>query len=139
MILFSAAIPHQGGTNHINEQWPEFWAHLFAEHDYVPVDCLREALWDDDNVAYWYAQNLILYVKRSVLADSPELAQLAAATNPRRLTLVHPKTYVKNHKLTHDPKTLFMRLVWNLLPRTIRRALIKPLATVFWKQVNTRY
>ena len=139
IVLFSAAIPHQGGTNHINEQWPEYWAELFAEHNFRPVDCLRESLWDDDNVAYWYAQNLILYVHESVLTQSPQLAKLAAATNPKRLTLVQPKTYVKNHKIAHDPKTLFMRFVWNLLPRTIRIALIKPLASVFWKQVNTKY
>ena len=25
VILFSAAIPLQGGTNHLNEQWPDYW------------------------------------------------------------------------------------------------------------------
>lgn len=29
-VLFSAAVPHQGGTGHVNEQWPEYWAQLFA-------------------------------------------------------------------------------------------------------------
>ena len=29
MILFSAAIPHQGGLHHINEQWLEYWGDLF--------------------------------------------------------------------------------------------------------------
>lgn len=28
-VLFSAAIPYQGGTDHINEQWPSWWAELF--------------------------------------------------------------------------------------------------------------
>src|SRR3989344_3463589 len=31
VILFSAAIPHQGGSGHINEQWPEYCATLFKE------------------------------------------------------------------------------------------------------------
>jgi SAM-dependent methyltransferase len=139
MVLFSAAIPHQGGTNHINEQWPEYWAEIFAKHGFVPLDCIREKIWDDDNVAYWYAQNLILYVSSGTITFKPNLEKLAAETNPKRLTLVHPKTYVKNHKITHDPRTLFMRLIWNLLPRSIRKTLIKPLASTFWKQVNTRY
>ena len=26
IILFSAAIPYQGGDGHLNEQWPEYWA-----------------------------------------------------------------------------------------------------------------
>src|SRR5579862_3100091 len=26
LVLFSAAIPFQGGVGHINEQWPEYWA-----------------------------------------------------------------------------------------------------------------
>src|SRR6267142_2976236 len=27
-VLFSAAIPSQGGENHLNEQWPDVWASL---------------------------------------------------------------------------------------------------------------
>jgi 2-polyprenyl-3-methyl-5-hydroxy-6-metoxy-1,4-benzoquinol methylase len=30
VILFSAAIPDQGGVDHVNEQWPEYWARLFG-------------------------------------------------------------------------------------------------------------
>src|SRR5438874_4807793 len=29
-VLFSAAVPQQGGTDHVNEQWPDYWAELFA-------------------------------------------------------------------------------------------------------------
>ena len=32
VVLFSAAIPVQGGVAHVNEQWPEYWSSLFAEH-----------------------------------------------------------------------------------------------------------
>ena len=31
VILFSAAIPYQGGENHLNEQWPDYWARLFGK------------------------------------------------------------------------------------------------------------
>jgi hypothetical protein len=139
IVLFSAAIPHQGGTNHINEQWPEYWAALFEKHGYVPIDCIRDEIWMDDRVAYWYAQNLILYVDKNYLALRTDLVKLAAKTNTRLLTRVHPKTYVKNHRVANDSKTLFMRLVWNLIPRTLRLALVKPLAPLIWKQVSTNY
>src|SRR5205809_4162841 len=29
VIFFSAAIPQQGGTGHLNEQWPSYWQDLF--------------------------------------------------------------------------------------------------------------
>src|SRR5262249_5217435 len=32
VVLFSAAIPGQGGTNHVNEQWPNFWQRLFSRY-----------------------------------------------------------------------------------------------------------
>src|SRR5262245_8575664 len=34
LILFSAAIPGQGGTTHINEQWPAYWNALFRRHEF---------------------------------------------------------------------------------------------------------
>lgn len=46
VVLFSAAIPFQGGTHHVNEQWPEYWARLFGKEDYVVIDCLRKDLWN---------------------------------------------------------------------------------------------
>ena len=30
VILFSAAIPYQGGENHVNEQWPEYWVGVLS-------------------------------------------------------------------------------------------------------------
>src|SRR5881296_3388824 len=39
VVLFSAAIPFQRGTHHVNEQWPEYWAARFEKHGYVGIDC----------------------------------------------------------------------------------------------------
>jgi hypothetical protein len=36
-VLFSAAIPHQGGVNHVNEQWQSYWAATFAERGYLAI------------------------------------------------------------------------------------------------------
>jgi trans-aconitate methyltransferase len=51
-VLFSAAIPFQGGEHHVNEQWPGF----FTARDYLAIDCIRKRAWNNDNVAWWYAQ-----------------------------------------------------------------------------------
>ena len=34
VVLFSAAIPQQLGTDHINLQWPGYWRELFVRHGY---------------------------------------------------------------------------------------------------------
>lgn len=95
MVLFSAAIPHQGGTAHLNEQWPEYWAALFAEHDYVPVDCLRRKVWSDPEVAWWYAQNALLYVDRRCLERQRKLKAEHDFAGTGQLSLVHPKRYLE--------------------------------------------
>jgi SAM-dependent methyltransferase len=93
LILFSAAIPGQGGVEHINEQWPSYWADLFRHFEFVPVDCLRRHLWDNPAVEFWYAQNIMYYVRGSTLADFPNLAAEPRGTP---LALVHPKCFLED-------------------------------------------
>jgi SAM-dependent methyltransferase len=63
VVLFSAAIPDQGGTNHVNEQWQSYWAGLFRAHGYVGVDCIRPFIFNDDHVELWYRQNTIVFCR----------------------------------------------------------------------------
>lgn len=91
-VLFSAAIPQQGGTNHVNEQWQDYWAGFFDKAGFATLDCLRSKLWEDSRVAAYYRQNMILYVKRDALASYPGLGACAAVPKPQRL--VHPQTFL---------------------------------------------
>ncbi len=61
-VLFSAAVPGQGGENHINERPYAFWRALFAEHGYAPYDFLRPLLRGRTQVECWYRHNIVLYV-----------------------------------------------------------------------------
>lgn len=63
VILFGAAIPGQGGTNHINEQPQSYWAGKFQSRGFRPIDLFRAKVWDDRNVEYWYRQNTFLYCR----------------------------------------------------------------------------
>ena len=65
VVLFSAAIPAQGGTNHINEQWQSHWADEFAAHGFDCFDPIRPEIWNDRDVFPWYRQNILLFVSRS--------------------------------------------------------------------------
>lgn len=95
VILFSAAIPLQGGVHHVNEQWPGYWAELFKKHDYVPVDCIRRKIWDDTRVNFFYAQNVFLYVRKDSLSRYSKLAQEAERGEGKALALVHPEMYAR--------------------------------------------
>lgn len=61
-VAWSAAIPAQGGTLHLNEQWPAYWEERFAEHGWALIDPWRDALWMHPDVEPWYQQNLLLAV-----------------------------------------------------------------------------
>ena len=39
-IVFSAAVPRQGGCHHVNEQWPWYWKELFSRHRLRPARSL---------------------------------------------------------------------------------------------------
>lgn len=74
-VLFSAAIPGQGGTQHINEQWPEFWSDLFSRNGFDRLDPVRRFVIADRRVAPWYKQNTYIYVERSVIDASERLCE----------------------------------------------------------------
>jgi SAM-dependent methyltransferase len=95
LILFGAAIPYQGGTCHINEQWPEYWAEKFKKRGYICVDIVRNEVWKDKRCAYYYAQNTFLYVKQSELGRYPALKDAASGTDISRLGRVHPQKWIE--------------------------------------------
>jgi SAM-dependent methyltransferase len=93
-VLFSAAIPFQLGTDHLNPQWPGYWASLFAAHDFEAIDSIRPLIWERPEIPYWYAQNTILYVRRDLLEASPRLREMHAWRGGSPLPLVHPTYYL---------------------------------------------
>jgi SAM-dependent methyltransferase len=94
-ILFSAAIPAQDGDHHVNEQWPEYWAHLFGLRGFVPVDALRKRIWNNPQIEVWYRQNALLFCTEQVLTSHSTLEAEFRATNMSMLSIVHPKLYEK--------------------------------------------
>jgi SAM-dependent methyltransferase len=107
VIVFSAAIPFQGGNNHFNEQWPDYWAALFGERGFTFIDCLRSRIWNNASVEWWYAQNMFFVVERTRLDQLPALRAAAAETRPGQLSIVHPRAYVENAARAKRPAELF--------------------------------
>src|SRR5262249_23912060 len=103
IVAFSAAIPDQGGTHHVNEQWPEYWAEIFKSNNYVPVDCVRSRIWKNPKVAWWYAQNLLLFVDERRLKSDSILTECWRRTEMDRLSLVHPRLFSALARKVRDP------------------------------------
>ena len=61
VILFSAAVPNQGGEHHVNEQPPEYWRRKFAARGYSAFDWLRPQLSGSNEVEPWYRYNSLIY------------------------------------------------------------------------------
>ena len=112
VVLFSAAVPWQGGEAHLNERWQSFWAAEFARHGFAPYDVVRPALWSDGRVEPWYRQNTLLYAR----ADAAARLGLGEAVCPQLLDVVHPQLFLlKQH---FPPRGAIWRRVGALLRRT---------------------
>lgn len=119
-VLFSAAIPGQCGTGHVNEQWPDYWANLFRNFGYVRLDPFRRRLWMDPRVAWYYQQNLFLYVEEGMLRQHARLAHEKSLADQCALTLVHPKS-LRPMRSLRAAIALLPRLVWAALKRRLLR------------------
>jgi SAM-dependent methyltransferase len=87
-IVFSAAIPHQDGTHHVNTQWPTYWRALFAAQDFELIDCIRPQIWENEAVDFWYRQNMVVFARTGVAEGSPTLRAERRVRKP--LDVVHP-------------------------------------------------
>lgn len=58
-VLFSAAIPFQGGVGHVNEQWQSWWGELFRKYGFGAAE--RQPDLSDEGIELWYRQNIVLY------------------------------------------------------------------------------
>ena len=100
LILFSAAIPFQGGTHHVNEQWQAYWIELFSNKNYEVIDCVRPQVWQNQNVEYWYAQNTFVFVRQDYLEQHQNLKDNWEKSDKNRYSLVHPQMYLEIYKTT---------------------------------------
>jgi SAM-dependent methyltransferase len=91
IVLFSAAIPFQGGHNHLNERWPEYWAELFSRHDFIVWDGVRRQIWTQTQIPWWYRQNILLFLRKDLWS---EILDARGPADPKNLSLVHPECFL---------------------------------------------
>lgn len=87
-LVFSAAIPDQGGQNHINEQKPDYWIRKFEKEGFKLFDVLRPFFWNNKNVDSWYRQNILLFSNQIDLNNKVDSLESFYGKH-----LVHPEIF----------------------------------------------
>jgi SAM-dependent methyltransferase len=105
-VLFSAAIPHQRGFHHLNEQWPDYWARHFAEHGYLVIDGIRPLVWSNPAVVFYYRQNILMFARPELIAQRPLLERDRGRTVESQLSLAHPELM---HSIASHPREHVLR------------------------------
>lgn len=89
LILFSAAIPGQGGVQHFNEQYPGYWAALFNKNGFAVYDLLRKKVWGNKKIDTCYRQNIFFAVKETEAGRYP----LISSGQKGVWDIVHPEHF----------------------------------------------
>jgi len=109
IVVFSAAVPFQGGTHHINEQWQGYWANKFLKRGYSVSDMLRRKFWNEPRCAYYYVQNGMVFQKNASTALQDSMGSLDC---------IHPQKWLQ----ANDIRTLGLRRICDALPNAMRMA-----------------
>jgi hypothetical protein len=124
VIVFSAAIPFQGGHAHLNEQWPQYWAERFRDHGYVAIDYVRPRVWGNPAVSWWYAQNTLVFCTERYLQEHAWARQALGETRRSRLpAIVHPDCYEQAVRQASDPAQVGLSGLLAALPAAFVQAL----------------
>jgi SAM-dependent methyltransferase len=94
VVLFSAAIPYQGGHHHVNEQFLPYWTERFSRFNFRPLDVIRGKIWNDQTILWWLRQNAVLFAEQELVARDERLRRAADESAAYPLSLVHPDVYL---------------------------------------------
>jgi SAM-dependent methyltransferase len=117
VVVFSAAIPGQGGTDHVNEQWPGYWQEKFAAHGLDRYDGLRQRIGHDHRIAWWYRQNLAVYATPGAAARYEALPDVDRVPLGADIEVIHRATV---HRLAHPGVRDALRSLRSAVVRSVR-------------------
>ncbi len=90
VVLFSAALPLQGGTHHVNERWLEYWAILFSGQGFAAYDIIRPRVAAEKDVQFYFRQNTIVFANAE---GRMSFGKPAVAVKDRLLSTIDPELF----------------------------------------------
>lgn len=69
IVIFSAAVPGQGGEHHVNERPFKYWRSLFHSRGYRMYDAVRPSLRGRHDIEPWYRYNAFVFANDSGLTS----------------------------------------------------------------------
>jgi hypothetical protein len=91
VVVFSAAIPGQGGTDHRNEQPPGYWVTKFQRHGFCVDATFRFNFWNLPEVSFYYSQNMMIFARERALCQVPLAVSTSFSYGATPLHVVHPR------------------------------------------------
>ena len=110
LVVFSAAIPQQGGVGHINERWQSYWVGEFKRNGYGVLDIVRPRVWTDATVGECYRQNLLVFAR-------------GAEDEAAMIDVVHPFYAIRGLAVPRHPLVRATRAKLKLVRNWARRRL----------------
>lgn len=111
-ILFSAAVPGQGGEFHVNEQPLSYWRELFSRYGFECFDPIRPLVVKDFRIEPWYRYNTLLYVRASKVPSLPDEIRKHRIGAGQPISELAPLSWrMRNSLIRVLPKTLVDGLV----------------------------
>lgn len=122
LVLFSAAVPGQGGEDHINERSYGYWRDLFAARGFRLFDFVRRRIEGIDEVEFWYRYNLLFFAHDSAVDELPTAIQSTRIADTAPVPDVSPWPYRARKALLRPlPVSIVTRLARWKHHRVIRR------------------
>jgi SAM-dependent methyltransferase len=111
-ILFSAAVPGQGGFLHVNEQDYEFWRGRFRARGYRLFDFVRPGLRSQHAVEPWYRYNSLFFARAEAVEWLSEEARFTEIQPDEPVSDYSPMSWrLRNAVIRRLPPSIYDRLV----------------------------
>jgi SAM-dependent methyltransferase len=107
VILFSGAIPGQGGTEHINEQPLKYWISQFNKHGWIAVDLVRPTIVSNKAIPSYYKSNIFVFVPVS------NLQKIVTSIHSMKLQNI----FISHIGQTVDNRTYFLKIRYYIIEK----------------------
>lgn len=122
-VLYSAAIPGQGGVHHVNEKWQSYWIKKFTSRGYYVDYSLRNYFWECEAITPWRRQNILFFSKYKEDFEKKEMK------NNFISDVVHPEMYL--NKCTESTRILDAKKIYCAIDQAIKKLVKRNVHQIF--------